>query len=299
MSSGPTLTCFDSRARVYALCYTRVRNALNMRFMHRKALRLRAPGMQTLVDMAEKHSTEESHRLLLAAESVAEGFSVAGWLEREGFDVLTATDGQEVLQIAGSSWQPDVVLLDLTLPGIEGSSIYKQVRTKNRTAVIFVLGDGSEEDEVRSLEAGADDYVAKRFSPEVLLARVRAHLRNRRAAGHQRILQSGDLWLDAKNYATRVKGDWVDLRPQEFRLLIALAQSLGMPVSRRELIRRAGATWRGASSRTVDMNISRIRSCVETLSDYTYIHSIKGVGYRFEPILKETSSHASFKKQGV
>ena len=105
-------------------------------------------------------------------------------------------------------------LLDLTLPGIEGSSIYKQVRAKNRTAVIFVMGDASGVDEVRSLEAGVDDYLPKRFSPEVLLARVQAHLRSRRAAGHQRILQYGDLWLDAKNYATRVKGDWVDLRPQ-------------------------------------------------------------------------------------
>jgi two-component system response regulator ResD len=196
--------------------------------------------MQTLVDMAEKHSTEESHRLLVAAKSVAEGFSVTGWLEHEGFDVLTATDGQEALQIAGCSWQPDVVLLDLTLPGLDGFSVCKQVRTKNRTVVIFVLGDGSEEDEIRSLEAGADGYVAKRFSPEVLLARMRAHLRTRRAAGNQRILQFGDLWLDTKNYATRVKGDWVDLRPQEFRLLVALARSLGVPVSRRELIRRAG-----------------------------------------------------------
>jgi len=253
--------------------------------------------MQTLVDMAEKHSTGESHRLLLAAESVAEGFSVMGWLEHEGFDVMTATDGQEALQIACSSWQPDVVLLDLTLPGVDRFSVYKQARAKNRTAVIFVLGDGSEEDEVRSLEAGADDYSPKRFSPEVLLARVRAHLRSRRAAGMQRILQPGDLWLDAKNYATRVKGDWVDLRPQEFRLLIALAQSSGVPVSRRELIRRAGATWRGTSSRTVDINISRIRTCVETPSDYTYIHSIRGLGYRFEPIPKETSNQTSSKKR--
>ena len=243
--------------------------------------------------MAEKHSTKETHRLLLAAESVAEGFSLAGWLESEGFDLMTAADGQEALQIATSSWQPDVVLLDLTLPGVDGFSVYRQVRAKNRAAVILVLGHESEVDEVRSLEAGADDYLPKRFSPEVLLARVRAHLRNRRAAGHQRILQSGDLWLDAKNYATRVKGDWVDLRPQEFRLLIALARSSGVPVSRRELIRRAGATWRGASSRTVDMNISRIRTCVETPSDYTYIHSIRGVGYRFEPVPKQTSSQAS------
>src|SRR5215212_6272324 len=243
--------------------------------------------------MAERQPTGESNRMLLAGENVAEGFSLAGWLEREGFDVMTAADARAALQIAGSSWQPDVVLLDLMLPGVDGFSVYKQVRAKNRTAVIFVMGDESEEDEVRSLEAGADDYLPKRFSPEVLLARVRAHLRNRRAAGHQRILQSGDLWLDAKNYATRVKGDWVDLRPQEFRLLVALARSSGVPVSRRELIRRAGATWRGASSRTVDMNISRIRTCVETPSDYTYIHSIRGVGYRFEPVRKQTSSQAS------
>jgi DNA-binding response OmpR family regulator len=96
-----------------------------------------------------------------------------------------------------------------------------------------------------------------------------------------------------------VKGDWVDLRPQEFRLLIALAQSSGVPVSRRELIRCAGATWRGASSRTVDVNISRIRTCVEAPSDYTYIHSIKGVGYRFEPIPKETSNQKLWKKRSV
>jgi CheY-like chemotaxis protein len=89
--------------------------------------------------MAEKHSTEESHRLLLAADSVAEDFSVAGWLEREGFDVMTAADGQEALQIVCSSWQPEVVLLDLTLPGMNGSSLYKQVRTKNRTAVILLI----------------------------------------------------------------------------------------------------------------------------------------------------------------
>ncbi len=240
-----------------------------------------------MVDMAEKHSTGEWPRLLLAAESVVEGFSVAGWLEREGFDVMTASDGQEALQIACSSWQPDLVLLDLTLPGVDRFSVYKRVRAKNRTAVIFVLGDGSEEDEVRSLLAGADDYVAKRFSPEVLLARVRTHLRSRRAAGNQRILQPGDLWLDAKNYATRVKGEWVDLRPQEFRLLIVLAQSSGVPVSRQELIQRAGATWRGASSRTVDIHISRIRASIEPPSDYTYIHGVRGFGYRFEPVLKE------------
>ena len=228
--------------------------------------------------------------------NVAEGDSLAGWLGYEGFDVMTATDADEALQIARSSWQPDLVLLDPTLPGVDGFSVYEQIRTKNQAAVIFVLGDGSEADEVRNLKAGADGYVGKHFSPEVLLARMRAHLRSRQASGNGRILRPGDLWLDTKNYAARVKGEWVDLRPQEFRLLIALAQSSGVPVSRRELVRRSGATWRGATSRTVDMNISRIRSCVEAPSDYTYIHSIRGVGYRFEPTPKEPSSRASPKQ---
>jgi DNA-binding response OmpR family regulator len=182
--------------------------------------------------MAWKHlagdsQTGEQYRALLAAGSAAEGSSLAGWLGREGFEVMTATDGQEALLIAGSSWQPDVVVLDLALPGVDGISVYEQVRAKNRAAVMFVLGDGSEGDEVRSLEAGADGYVGKRFSPEVLLARVRAHLRSRRASGETRILQPGDLWLDTKNYAARVKGEWADLRPQEFRLLISLVQSSG------------------------------------------------------------------------
>ena len=261
-------------------------------------MRSRAPGVQTSAEMAEEYSTVasqtgESYRVLLAAEGVAEGLSLAGWLGHEGFEVMTATDGQEALLIARSSWQPDVVLLDLTLPGVDGFSVYKQVRAKNRAALIFVLGDGSEEEEVRSLGAGADDYLGDSFSPEVLLARVRAHLRTRKAAGNQRILQTGDLRLDTKNYAARIKDEWVDLRPQEFRLLIALAQSQGVPVSRQELVRRAGATWRGASSRTVDMNISRIRACVEAPSDYIYIHSIRGVGYRFEPVPKGVTPKAS------
>ena len=225
--------------------------------------------------------------LVVAAESAADDGCLAGWLKREGFEVISAIDGQEALQIADSSWQPDVVLVDLTLPEAEGLSVCERIRATNQRAVIFVLSDDSEEDEVRSLEAGADDYVAKPFTPEVLLARVWAHLRSRRAAGNQRILMSGDLWLDAKNYATRVKGEWVDLRPQEFRLLIALAQSSGVHVSRRELIRRAGATWRGTSSRTVDIHISRIRARIESPSDYTYIHSVRGFGYRFEPVPKE------------
>jgi len=253
--------------------------------------------MHTSAEMARRETQGGAHRVLVAAERAAEDFSLASWLKLEGFEVMTASDVREALQIAGSSWQPDVVLFDLMPPEVDVIQVCERVRDTNRIAVIFVLGSSSEEDEIKSLDSGADDYLAKPFSPKVLLARIRAHLRRAHLTGNQRILELGDLRLDTKNYATWVKGEWVDLRPQEFRLLVALARSSGAPLSRRELVRRAGASWRGTSSRTVDMNISRIRACIETPSDYTYIHSVRGVGYRFEPVAKETSSQASPKEQ--
>ncbi len=248
--------------------------------------------------MAERETTGGSQRALVAAENADEGASLARWLRGEGFEVMTAGDGQEAVQIAGSPWQPDVVLLDLTLP--EVVSVCERLRATDQKMVILVL-NGDPDNEIRSLESGADDYVAKPFSQEVLLARVRAHLRRGQAAGSQRILEFGDLRLDTKNHAAWVKGEWVDLRPQEFRLLVALAQSPGVPVSRRELVRRTGTSWRGASSRTVDIHVSRIRARIETPSDYTYIHSIRGVGYRFEPVPKEApvSSRTPSKHRAV
>ena len=195
--------------------------------------------------MAEMETKAGSHRVLVTPESAADDISLASWLEHEGFEVITAIDGQEALQIAGSSWQPDVVLLDLTPAKADVFRVCERVRATNRIAVIFVLGGDSQEDEVRSLYSGADDYLAKPFSPKVLLARLRAHLRRGRATGHGRILEFGDLQLDTKNHATWVKGEWVDLRPQEFRLLVALARSPGVPLSRQELVRRTGLSWRG------------------------------------------------------
>jgi len=236
--------------------------------------------------MAEKHSRGESHRLLLAAESVVEGCSVAGWLEREGFDVMTSTDGQEALQIACSSWPPDVVLLDLRLPGVDGISIYKQIRAKNRTAVIFVLGDGSEGDEVRSLEAGADDYLPKHFSPEVLLARARAHLRSRRQPANPTAWRPLAGCEELRNPGKGRVGRTATAGVPPTNSLGAVLRGAREPPRADPA---AGATWRGASSRTVDIHISRVRARIEPPSDYTYIHSVRGFGYRFAPLPKEAA----------
>src|SRR5918998_1046971 len=164
------------------------------------------------------------------------------------------------------------------------------------TSVVYAGEDphvavSSREDEIWGLDAGADDYIIKPFSLEVLIARIKANVRGRRdAAGKQQIVEAGDLWIDVRNYAVRVKDELIDLRPQEFRILAILAQSSGEPLNREELIRRTPGQWQGNPNRPVIIHIHRLRSAIETLSDYTYIHTVRKVGYRFEPVPKIPSS---------
>jgi DNA-binding response OmpR family regulator len=115
--------------------------------------------MQTLAEMAEVETTGGPHRLLVAAKSTDDDISPADWLKHEGFEDMTAVNGREALQIAGSSWQPDVVVLDLTSPEVGGFAVCERVRATNQRPVLFVLGKELQEDEIRSLEAGADDYL--------------------------------------------------------------------------------------------------------------------------------------------
>ena len=232
---------------------------------------------------------EEQTKVLVVGD---ESDSLAGldaYLSGQGFTVMRAK-GEEEFRATHSSWKPNVILLDPGPDTVQGFLLCERVRAADPGVVIIVLSDhNSEEHEVWGLDAGADDYITKPFSLEVLLARIRANIRARRAAGERRIVETGDLQIDVRNYAVWVKGNWVDLRPQEFRVLVSLAQSYGEPLSRQELVRRVGGQWRGNSSRTVDVQISRIRTAIETQSDYRYIHTVERLGYRFEPVRKEVS----------
>jgi two-component system, OmpR family, phosphate regulon response regulator PhoB len=210
-------------------------------------------------------------------------------LNREGFEATSAADKGEYPQVAVSSHKPDVILLYFRLDALRGSAVCQQLRLASPDPAIIMLSDRtSEEEEVRGLDAGADDYIVRPFSLEVLMARIRANVRGRReAAGKRRIVEAGDLWLDVRNYMVRVKDEWISLRPQEFRVLAILAQSFGEPLSSEELVNRTPGKWHGNPSRTVKIHISRIRSAIETPSDYTYIHTIRKVGYQFQPVAKE------------
>jgi DNA-binding response OmpR family regulator len=160
----------------------------------------------------------------VAAGSAADDISLASWLEHEGFKVMTAIDEQEALQIAGSSWQPDIVLLDRRPPEVEVFRVCERVRAKHRKAVIFVLGGDPQEDEVRSLDSGADATWQSPAPRRCCWPASESTCAAAWATGRRRIMEFGDLRLDTKNHATWVKGEWVDLRPQELRLLVAVAQ---------------------------------------------------------------------------
>lgn len=238
-------------------------------------------------------------KVLLVGDSSALA-SLEGVLVAEDYEVAAVGDGGEALWMVGAGSETDVILLDLGPPTLQGFLACERIRAADPGVVIVLLSDGgAEEDVVRGLDAGADDYVARPFSPEVLMARVRAHFRGRLAAGERRILEVGDLWLDARNYVLRVKGEWVALRPQEFRLLVALARANGKPMSRQELVLRVLGKWRGASSRTVDVNISRVRAALEARSDYFYIHTVKAFGYRFEPVPKQVGASSGKAQKAV
>lgn len=210
-------------------------------------------------------------------------------LRRAGFETETCADGVDAIKQA-QSWKPDLILLDIMLPGQDGYSVAEQVRRFDReTAIIMVTALDQERDKVRGLDAGADDYITKPFSMEELLARVRANLRRvreRDVLARDEIIETGDLRIEPKELRVHVKGEPVKLRLKEFQLLLSLASNPGSLQTRQTLAREVWGYEFLPSSRTIDVHIRRLRQAVEDPSDYVYVHTVHGMGYRFEPKLK-------------
>lgn len=214
-------------------------------------------------------------------------------LKRAGFEVLAAEDGSSGLEMALAR-HPDLILLDLMLPGIDGYRFAEQVRQADPdVAIIMVTALDQPRDKVRGLDAGADDYVTKPFSMDELLARIRANLRRvreRRVLEIARTIEVGDLVIKPNDLVVTVDGRPAKLRLKEFQLLVALASNPGALMSRERLSREVWGYEFMSSSRTIDVHIRRLRQAIEEPSRYQYIHTVHGVGYRFEPRLK--SEHA-------
>jgi len=212
-------------------------------------------------------------------------------LKRAGFATHSFADGSAAVEAAEKS-VPDLVLLDLMLPGMDGYQVAEALRSRDKEmAIIMVTALDADSDKVRGLDAGADDYITKPFSMEELLARVRANLRRvrtRETLADERTIQVGDLVIEPTSFRASVAGVPAKLRLKEFQLLHAMAKREGQLCTRERLAEEVWGYEHLASSRTIDVHVRRLRQAIEGPSDYVYIHTVHGMGYRFEPVLKQT-----------
>jgi two-component system alkaline phosphatase synthesis response regulator PhoP len=207
---------------------------------------------------------------------------VRAYLEDAGFQVVTARDGQEAL-FAARHEKPDLVILDLMMPGMDGWGFIRSFRQESDVPVIMLTARVEETDQVLGLELGADDYVTKPFSPRALVARVRAVLRRvGRQPTTSAVLRGGGIELDQEAHQVTVNGESVDLTPTEFDLLAVLMGRPSRAFTRSELLERVMGDAAYVLDRTVDVHIKNLRQKIEAdSSDPDYILTVRGVGYKF------------------
>jgi two-component system alkaline phosphatase synthesis response regulator PhoP len=204
------------------------------------------------------------------------------YLEQAGFTVLAAYRGDTGL----STWEhkhPDLVILDLNLPGMDGLDIAREIRRKANTPLIMLTARVEEADQWIGLELGADDYIAKPFSPRLVVARVRALLRRAEPAVTEvQILRVADLEIDLLAHAAYQAGNPVSLTPTEFAILAALAGQPGRAFNRLQLLEAAQGTAYEGYERTIDAHIKNLRAKLEPdPKNPQYIETVFGIGYRF------------------
>ena len=215
---------------------------------------------------------------------------VAFNLERQQFHVLTADNGISAVQIAKEKL-PDMIVLDLMLPGMDGFSVYKELRADPRTSAIPVLmltAKGEVNDRIAGLELGADDYVTKPFSPRELMLRVKALLKRTRKVTVDASLKSGDFLLERNTLKLFLAGQPVDLTATEFKLLRLLVEAAGEVQERDVLLREVWGYSDTMLTRTLDTHVKRLR---EKLGKYAEcIQTSRGVGYCFDSVPKADKS---------
>lgn len=204
------------------------------------------------------------------------------YLEQAGFNVLTAYRGDSGI----STWEhkrPDLVILDLNLPGIDGLDVAREIRRKSDTPIIMLTARVEETDQLIGLELGADDYITKPFSPRIVVARVRALLRRTSIKpSPTQVVRVADLEIDFEAHTVSRNNEQINLTPTEFNLLSAMAEQPGRAFSRLQLLEASqGNTYEGYE-RTIDAHIKNLRAKIEIdPKEPRYIETVFGVGYRF------------------
>lgn len=207
---------------------------------------------------------------------------INSYLAQEGFKGVVARNGREALEMADKH-QPDLVVLDIMMPVMDGFEFMQEFRKKFTTPVIMLTAKVQEDDQLKGFELGADDYVIKPFRPRTLMARIHAVLHR---AGHllpvAEVLQTSDIVLDRENRVVKVKDRYVDLTPSEFDLLAGLMSAPGKVFSRLELLDIVQGVRYAGYERTIDLHIKNLRAKIEDDShEPFYIETVYGAGYRF------------------
>jgi two-component system, OmpR family, alkaline phosphatase synthesis response regulator PhoP len=206
---------------------------------------------------------------------------VTSYLEKEGFDVFTAMDGLTGLSLARDI-NPDIIVLDIMLPGMDGIELLSQLRRDSNVYVIMLSAKTEETDKVIGLSIGADDYVTKPFSPRELTARIKAALRRikyKKIQHDPNSLNYKHLKIDSGSRKIWVNDHLIDLTAMEFDLLLALAEYPGLVFSREQLLEKVWGHDYFGELRVIDVHIGHIR---QKLGDDRFIDTVRGVGYRFE-----------------
>ncbi|MDO4372815.1 MAG: response regulator transcription factor [Clostridia bacterium] len=210
------------------------------------------------------------------------------YLEQEGYHIESAQDGAEGLRVFRRV-HPDLVLLDLMMPVMDGTQMIRELRTFSKTPVIVLTAKGEVLDKVTLLELGADDYITKPFEMREVIARVRAVLRRMDKSGGAHKLVFDNLIVDKQSYNIIVKGQKLEIPPKEIELLYFLASSPNRVFTRAQLLDDVWGFDYFGDTRTVDVHVKRLREKLQGVSDQWEISTVWGVGYKFE--LQEGALH--------
>jgi DNA-binding response OmpR family regulator len=205
-------------------------------------------------------------------------------LEREGYEVITAQDGESAVAL-GRAHHPDIVLLDLMLPGLDGLQVCRLLRREMQVPILMLTAKGDEVDKVVGLEMGADDYVTKPFSMREVVARVKALLRRAdiRSPTEGDILTAGELQLDLRKRAATMRGVATAMKPKEFDLLTFFMRNPGHAFTREQLLHHVWGYDFAGDTRTVDVHIRWLREKIEDRPDKpAKLITVRGTGYRFD-----------------
>ena len=204
------------------------------------------------------------------------------YLEKEGFETAVAGDGGKAVELF-RAFHPELVLLDIMLPVMDGWSVLKKIRESDKTPVIMLTAKGETDDKVSGLEMGADDYIVKPFEMKELIARINAVLRRTEIPNDtSKKLHFDKLTIDLDSYELIVDGKKIDTPPKELELLYHLASTPNRVYTRNQLLDEVWGFDYFGDSRTVDVHIKRLREKVEGVSDQWALKTVWGVGYKFE-----------------